>query len=254
MLEPIRLFVASDLHLEFASFEPLLDQRPDLVVLAGDIALGAEGMHWARTHFPGIPTLVTIGNHEAYGDLLKLTIAECRAAVGPDLYFLENDAVVLSLKGRSVRVLGTCLWSDFNLLGADRQLESMHLAERVMADYKLIDHRGRRLRAADTLSFHQAAVAWLEQTLSTPHAGPTVVVTHHAPSIRSVPPMFKASLLSPAFNSDLEPLIFSHQPELWIHGHTHWSVDYALGRTRVYSNQRGYPRQDCGFTMGCISL
>jgi len=27
---------------------------------------------------------------------------------------------------------------------------------------------------------------------------------------------------------------------LWVHGHTHYSVDYAVGPTRVVSNQRGY--------------
>lgn len=253
-MDPIRIFVASDVHLEFAPFDPVLDARPDLVILAGDIGMGAEGMHWARLRFPGIPTVVIIGNHEPYGDILKLAIAECREAAGPDLHFLENDAVILPLKGRSVRVLGTCLWTDFQLLGAERQWETMRLAERLMADYRLIDHRGRRLRAADTLEFHQAAIAWLECSLAIPHDGPTVVVTHHAPSIRSVPPMFRASLLSPAFNSDLEPLIRRYQPALWIHGHTHWSTDYPVGRTRVYSNQRGYPGQDCGFTMGCITL
>ncbi len=61
-------------------------------------------------------------------------------------------------------------------------------------------------------------------------------------------------MLSPAFNSDLEPLILRHQPELWVHGHTHWSVDYAVGRTRVYSNQRGYPGETTGFSMQCILL
>ncbi len=30
---------------------------------------------------------------------------------------------------------------------------------------------------------------------------------------------------------------------LWVHGHTHRSVDYQVGRTRVFANQRGYPGQ-----------
>ena len=28
--------------------------------------------------------------------------------------------------------------------------------------------------------------------------------------------------------------------ELWIHGHTHFNVDYKIGQTRVITNQRGY--------------
>jgi hypothetical protein len=30
---------------------------------------------------------------------------------------------------------------------------------------------------------------------------------------------------------------------LWIHGHTHYNVDYKIGVTRIYSNQRGYPNE-----------
>ena len=30
---------------------------------------------------------------------------------------------------------------------------------------------------------------------------------------------------------------------LWIHGHTHHNVDYKIGATRIYSNQRGYPEE-----------
>ena len=38
----------------------------------------------------------------------------------------------------------------------------------------------------------------------------------------------------------LEPLIKAHQPDLWIHGHTHTSFDYRVGRCRVLCNPRGY--------------
>jgi hypothetical protein len=29
----------------------------------------------------------------------------------------------------------------------------------------------------------------------------------------------------------------------WVHGHPHHGVDYQLGKTRIFSNQRGYPGQ-----------
>jgi Icc-related predicted phosphoesterase len=67
-----------------------------------------------------------------------------------------------------------------------------------------------------------------------------VVVSHHAPSPRSVAPRYGADLVSAAFASDLESLIEHYEPDLWIHGHTHDSFDYQLGRTRVVCNPRGY--------------
>jgi hypothetical protein len=64
----------------------------------------------------------------------------------------------------------------------------MLIAQRTLADYRLIEYEGTRLLPSDTLAFQETAVAWLDQTLAEPHDGPTVVLTHHAPSPRSIPP------------------------------------------------------------------
>ena len=39
---------------------------------------------------------------------------------------------------------------------------------------------------------------------------------------------------------ELSGEIIDHSPDLWVHGHTHNSLDYALGRTRVVVNPCGY--------------
>ncbi len=254
--DPIRILALSDLHLEFAHLEPAPDVTPDLVLLAGDIGRGTDAITWAEYYFPDTPIAFVLGNHESYRDSLELVLKDCRAqaAMTRNVRFLENDRVIIPLRGRDVRLLGTCLWTDFKLNDPDRQHEAMLIAQRNLADFRLIQYKDTRLLPSDTVAFHEAAVAWLDRTLAEPHEGPTIVVTHHAPTLYSVPPFYRGSLLSPAFNSHLEPLILRHQPELWIHGHTHWSVDYTVGRTRVYSNQRGYPGEATGFSMQCITL
>ena len=70
----------------------------------------------------------------------------------------------------------------------------------------------------------------------------SVVITHHAPSEKSIPIDYKASDLSPCYSSNLEQDIIDmqHYPILWVHGHTHNNIDYHIGRTRIFSNQRGY--------------
>ena len=70
--------------------------------------------------------------------------------------------------------------------------------------------------------------------------GPTVVVTHHAPSALSNPPQFAGSPISGAFYSNLDELIEDTKPTLWIHGHVHDSCDYVIGETRVVCNPFGY--------------
>lgn len=48
------------------------------------------------------------------------------------------------------------------------------------------------------------------------------------------------SVFDAFFVCDVEPLVAAAQPKLWIHGHTHESVDYRVGRTRVVCNPHGY--------------
>jgi hypothetical protein len=36
-------------------------------------------------------------------------------------------------------------------------------------------------------------------------------------------------------------LLGEFEIDLWIHGHTHHCVDFVQNKTRILSNQRGYP-------------
>jgi hypothetical protein len=52
----------------------------------------------------------------------------------------------------------------------------------------------------------------------------------------------------PAFNSlDMVNVIEDRQPALWVYGHTHECDDQTIGRTRIISNQLGYPDRFGGF-------
>jgi hypothetical protein len=69
------------------------------------------------------------------------------------------------------------------------------------------------------------------------------VVTHHLPHRRSVHPRYDGDMLSPAFASDLDHLVRA-PVALWVHGHTHESMDYFVNGTRVVCNPRGYAGSD----------
>jgi hypothetical protein len=71
-------------------------------------------------------------------------------------------------------------------------------------------------------------------------SGPRVVVSHNAPVINPNS-KHKGSPLTLAFNSlDIVEIIETHQPVLWVYGHTHECDDQMIGRTRIISNQLGY--------------
>ena len=80
----------------------------------------------------------------------------------------------------------------------------------------------------------------------------TVIVTHAAPSLRSVAPKHRRDPVTAAFASDLEWML-DGRAVLWIHGHTHFCCDYEVDGTRVVANQRGYPGEDTGgFDPACV--
>ncbi|HEX2080587.1 MAG TPA: metallophosphoesterase [Longimicrobium sp.] len=244
----MRIHLLSDLHTEFVAFDPPQTDA-DVVVLAGDISTGTKGIALARTWFPDQPVLYVAGNHEYYRESIPRLNHKLRAAAdGAGVHFMENRQLVIG----GVRFLGCTLWTDFELFG--ERHTSMAAAQAAMNDFRLIrvDPAYRRFHPADARAIHHHSLKWLLERLDEPFDGATVVVTHHAPSLRSVHSAFREHPATPAYASDLEWLL-DGRAALWVHGHTHLCVDYEIGGTRVASNQRGYPDDAVeGFDAGKI--
>lgn len=257
----MRVHVFSDLHLEFGPIEFSSAVRSgtlaDLVLLAGDIHTKRRGPAWAAATFSQ-PVAMIGGNHEAYGDSLYANIAANRREaeqasaerVNP-VRFLEREAWELTaLDGTSVRIVAATWWTDFEVFGRDTRHRAMAHARRAMTDFQIIGVRDAlrrepaRLAPEDVLRIHSASTAYIEDKLAQPFHGITIVMTHHAPSFQSVAPQFREDLLTAAYASAREDLIERFQPVLWVHGHTHVSFDYRVGRTRVVCNPRGYAPDD----------
>jgi len=116
---------------------------------------------------------------------------------------------------------------------------AMRTARRHMNDYALIQYDERRFTPEDSRRLHFASRTWLQQELAKPFAGKTVVVSHHLPHASSIHPRYDGDALNPGFVSHL-PQLVCPPVDLWIHGHTHISCDYAVAETRVVCNPRGY--------------
>jgi predicted phosphodiesterase len=236
----MKLHVLSDLHLNVGEFEAP-DTPADVIVLAGDIARPDKACAWARDL--GKPVVYVAGNHEFYGGSIDGRLREIRRlCTGSRVHFLEADEFRID----GVRFLGTTLWTDFALFGdGPQRTQAMQQAGSLIRDFSAI----RRAESPegffspeDSVALFARARAWLESRLLEPFDGPTVVVTHHAPSPKSAHPRFAGSLLNAAFISDAEPLLGGDRVGLWIHGHTHDSFDYTVAGTRVLCNPRGYVR------------
>ncbi len=238
----MKIRILSDLHLEFNRFRPSLAPDADIVVLAGDIDAGARGIEWAGKYFKGREIVYVAGNHEYYGGVRPQVLTEMRAAAAKHaVHFLENDQVIID----GVRFLGATMWTDFDLFGHEHRAHCMRAGASGINDFSAIKELkengegARRFEPTDALALHKKSLEWLKEQLKVPFEGKTVVVTHHSPSFFSVPDRFKESDLSACFASSLDHLM-GDVIDLWIHGHTHDTVDYEVFSTRVVANPRGY--------------
>ena len=243
----MRIWPLSDLHEEFTRFElPSPMPEHDVVVIAGDLATHMRRGP-ARIHEMGLdakPVVYVGGNHEFYSVTRDRELEKAREAAQafPNIHILQDDQVVIE----GTRFLGATLWTDFRLFGEERQREAMRLAGEKgvgMNDFQRIRLASKdygRFRPDDAAVEHAKTVAWLRARFAEPFDGPTVVVTHHAPSFRSVKAGTEDELVTAAYASNLADLVASSGATLWVHGHIHEAHDYEIGGTRVLSNPRGY--------------
>ncbi len=237
----MRIHLLSDLHNEFDLFEPEV-RDADVVILAGDINVKTRGVEWAKNTFT-CPVLYVPGNHEFYGGHLTRTLEKMRAASSDQVRVLDRDEVILS----GVRFLGATMWTDFAATG--NPPIAAFTAQNGLNDFKQIRTADfRRIRPADLISESAKTRDWLRAKLADPFDGPTVVITHHAPSMRSLEDNPHAGgHLDAAFANRWEDLMGGDQVALWVHGHSHTAVDYDVAGTRVVCNPRGYPGEDTDF-------
>lgn len=224
----MRLRLLSDLHLEFhkdggrAFAESLDPAGVDVLVLAGDVVVGPgipRSVGYLCNRFADATVLYVHGNHEFYGfersEVCRYT--EQAVAENANLVWLDNSAVALD----GLRFIGGPLW--FRNDPSPRRFG--------MSDFHLI-------RGFESWVYEENAsfVRLLENKL----APGDVVISHHLPCRASIDPRYARSPLNPWFLCDVEPLILERKPALWLHGHTHASVDTIVGDTRVFCNPFGY--------------
>lgn len=242
----MRIFLASDLHTEFGNKPPRMPIHVDVIVLAGDIATSVKSIQVAQFYrdMCRVPVVLVAGNHEFYGGDFNKTLSALRAAAQPlqDIYFLEMDSVVI----QGVRFLGATLWTTFSSSHYAPEYV-MEQSQHYIADFTDIGHGRERLHPRDVAIYNALTGLWLEQELAKPFDGKTVVVSHFAPHHAAAHPAFKDAgpphdEVNAYFLSDCSALMREYPIDAWLYGHTHHSVDVVVeGRTRLISNQRGYP-------------
>lgn len=232
----MKVLILSDLHLEFHHLN-INDCQADIVILAGDIHLRDKGLRWAMSTFTDTPVLYVLGNHEYYGSAYPKLVNKLKIiAKDTHVHILERDTFCLN----GIKFIGCTLWTDFNLFGDPRI--AGYSCQQIMTDYKKIRFSPQysKLRSIDVSAIHHRSLIWLCNEFEKYHNDTTVVISHHAPSRICLPECHKNDIISAAYASNLDHVIEQYQPDLWVHGHLHNTVDKTMSNTRIVCNPRGY--------------
>jgi hypothetical protein len=231
----------------------------DLAVLAGDIGTvrpknGVTVLGYAEQVAAYLRCAVVLipGNHEFYGSSdFDVDCARLLAARVPGVTALDRGEAFFPHPAGSLRILGAILWTDYKCLG--NQDLGMFEARRTINDHRAIRRRGGTapFLPIDALREHQLSRNWLMAKLAEPHAGATLVVTHHVPHTGARHPRHGLDNLAPAFYSDCDDLITAAANAGivgWAFGHHHWTHQVEVGGVRLLSAQPGYPGEQTNWT------
>lgn len=280
--------VISDIHADYNEKHKYnFNFGDDFIINCGDTAADAfTAAEWLNTYVHNGVTV--IGNHFGYSSAKPeldgiFNMEKYGNTKHPDnsknsqMRFLFNalDTTHISLLSNTcvekhgIIILGTCLYTDFNLYGEDHREECMSYAKKYMNDFKLPTLSGikeysqtsegewvsKKVKASESkvrvfspidhaFYFHYSFNFLREKVAENPNK-PIVIVTHHAPSPYSIAEKYQGDLLNAAFASNLNNFIIANpQIRLWCHGHMHDPSDYILGETRVVCCPFGYNNEN----------
>ncbi len=250
-----KFHVMSDTHQEFWHKEQVIKKDwvkdADFLLLAGDLTAGSMPIDYIKDL--GKPGAYVLGNHEFYKRHWDDCIKEYKMRFQDSpISVLERDVIIFN----NVRIVGCTLWTDFLAPVKGKPVFDVtpsNTDEHFIEDQTFYCRKGMSdfdvIKGITTSGWRERyfnSVAYLKLILSQKHNGPTIVITHHAPSFKSSHPRWENSAIKGGFCSMLDYVIEEYQPELWVHGHCHDSSDYPIGNTRVICNPHGYPKENMG--------
>lgn len=260
----MKIQVYNDIHLEF-------DQGPnfplpggEVLLLAGDVCVATylrknRTDKLARKHAKVCAAFFNeqcakyekvyyiMGNHEHYHHIFDYTAEVLREFLeGTNVTLLDNEWVKLK-EGWSL--FGGTLWTDYN----NNDWFARHAAQDKMNDHTIIkkikpvnnpygepfgrflptDAFDEHVKCRDAITEGQYDMDRIDDN--------KIIMTHHAPTARSVHPRFTGDILNYAYYTALEDIMLDNPTiKYWFHGHMHDNWDYEVGECRVICNPRGY--------------
>ena len=236
----MKIDIISDLHLNLlheVDEAQTMFSDGDLLIVAGDLTntykefwnIGTEFLTLAKRHYKDV--LYVLGNHEFY-DYEPTTIKNVTDAISAwcfenSIHFMSEPTTMI-IQGKTF--FGGTMWGDCH------QPEFIPVIRAMLNDFRFIYTDNKtKFTPNDSITLNGKFKEKLMETKA------DVVVTHFAPTRKSISDRFDGSLINSYFANDgIEKFIETSEIKLWVHGHTHDTFDYIIGNTRIVCNPKGY--------------
>jgi predicted phosphodiesterase len=227
----MRIQVISDIHAEFHQdsgkqfvTEYLRPKGVDVLVLAGDAGVGRSlgySLKLLSKHYANAVVLYVPGNHDFYNSGFIHVLRELRMLESSidNLFVLNNK--MMNING--INFVGSPMWF--------KQKKNYKKYTDMINDFSLITNFEDKV-----FKENKKALKFLRWHVNSD----SVVITHHVPTPKSTPDRYVGDPINMFFTCDMEELIRERKPKLWVHGHTHDSFNYMLGKTHIVCNPLGY--------------
>lgn len=243
----MKLRYISDLHTEHCDFilpveddpyEPSVEEE-EVLIIAGDIGEIEPDRKGHKIFLENVcsrfkAVIYVLGNHEFYhGDIVhSVTKLRARYAHLENLIILDTESIVIE----DVAIIGATLWTKIIPQFAAK-------VEARLNDYAFIKYDGEALTTDKVVELHEEQKKFIYDSITKfrndPNIRKVVVVSHHAPTLLSITPMWAGHELNSAYASNLMEEIKQNPPDLWFHGHIHENLQYDIGIGKVICNPRG---------------
>lgn len=253
----MKIQILSDIHLDVNRKYPFsLPDSDTFTVIAGDIsAYTDEAIKWIHENVKN--GVFVEGNHIGYSNKphsiqYYQTQLEKEFPIDASVSYLYDNYKVID----DCVFVGGILFTDFKLYGEGTSFFSKQASINGLNDYRYNRYNSLYERPTEAQDKYPAVKKVVPNNYETMFYKTKkaienacemfpdkkiIVVTHHAPSEKSIGVMYQTSKTNSSYASNLENFILDHPNiKLWCHGHIHTSSDYMIGDCRVICNPRGY--------------
>ena len=250
----MKFYYCSDLHLDnyyfstrIGSYYPkaLLndinkDFKESILLIAGDLA----EKKYMDNHIKLLKrlckkfkfVLYVEGNHENYE--WNMSNKYEYSKIAKNFIHLDNETFEIE----NTIIYGGTMWCNLNELSP---LDKFNISQ-MISDFRIININDNKKMSIEYMSslYNRFIDGLISSQVNADQTNKQLLVlSHFAPSIKSVTPGYENSSLNPYFCNNIDDLIENSNIHTFVHGHVHSNHNYYIGKTNILCNPLGYPRE-----------